>query len=158
MLQKTQQQRDTVCQMHFLPLLSEWCIGGDMVIDGQRSRSVMHIGEQGQKGAWQASPCWWCSLNVSPLHKVWFWIVVCSCLLDLASFCDSSQIHYWSHPFLSLEADCQRFRKWSSTHSCLLSTLVFWYISVIVSHYGSLSCYPFLSIPSGNSKCRVNQA
>ena len=103
---------------------------------------VMPLGEQSQGGAWQASPCWRRDLDASSLHRVWFRTTVCGCLLCLASFCDSSQICRWSHPFSPLDANWLTSRKWSSTHPCSSSTLL-WYVSVIVSHCVSLSCYPF---------------
>ena len=62
------------------------------------SLSVTSLGGQDQGGAWQASPHWRRNLNASSLYRVWFRTTVCGCLLDLASFCDSSRIcgRFWS--------------------------------------------------------------
>ena len=86
--------------------------------------NVTPFGGQDQGGAWQASPYWQCDFDASSLYRVWFWTTVCGCLLNLASFCDLSEVRYWSQSLPLLDAKLFTSRKWSSTHPCLSSTLL----------------------------------
>ena len=99
----------------------------------------MPIRERDQGGARQASPYWRHDLAASSLHRVWFWTTVCGCLLNLASFCDSSGVRYWSQSLSSLDAKLFTSRKWSSTHPCSSSTLLLVCLSDCVQ-----LCPPFL--------------